>query len=116
MFAQRKREARRKQKSTYIIGRDAKGAEQLKTLRAELQREEYLRSIGLGTAKPTQSSGMSWTKYAQEHGVQYTAPTSGVAEAERRAAETINANARKNAPFWTTTSTEPGLNFEYITA
>ncbi len=48
----------------------------------------------LGSAHATPSSGMTWQKYAQQHGTTYTPPTSGVAEADRRAAKIIK-NADK---------------------
>lgn len=50
----------------------------------------------LGTAAPTSSKGMSWAKYAQEHGGTYTAPFSDVAHADRMAEEAIARNARHN--------------------
>lgn len=50
----------------------------------------------LGTAQPTSSRGMSWTKYAQEHGGTYTRPFSDVAYADRLAEEAIARNARHN--------------------
>lgn len=50
----------------------------------------------LGTAQPTSSRGMTWTKYAQEHGGTYTRPFSDVAHADRLAEEAIARNARHN--------------------
>ena len=61
-------------------------------IEANKQRAEYLKSIGLGDAKPTSSSGMTWAKYAQEHGTTYTQPVSGVVEADKQAARIIEAN------------------------
>lgn len=48
----------------------------------------------LGTAQPTSSRGMTWEKYAQQHGGTYTKPFSGVAHADRLAEETIARNAQ----------------------
>ena len=53
--------------------------------------------IQLGTANATPSSGMTWKKYAEQHGTTYTPPTSGVGEADRRAAEIIKKNAEHAA-------------------
>ena len=81
------------------------------------QREEYLRSIGLGTAEPTQSSGLTWKKYLEERGRTYTPPVSGVVEADRRAAQNIAENLKKQQeqfPQFVSTSTIPELNFKYV--
>lgn len=51
--------------------------------------------IQLGTANATPSSGMTWKKYAEQHGTTYTPPTSGVGEADRRAAAIIKGNQEK---------------------
>lgn len=51
----------------------------------------------LGTAEPTSSRGMSWAKYAQEHGIKYTSPeVSGVVRADQLAQEVIERNVRHN--------------------
>ncbi len=48
-----------------------------------------------GTAKPTVSSGMTYARYAQEHGVSYTKPgISGVAKADYLAQEIIAQNKK----------------------
>ena len=47
----------------------------------------------LGTAHATPSSGMTRQQFAQQRGTTYTPPVSGVAEADRRAAEIIKQNA-----------------------
>ncbi|MCM1010352.1 MAG: hypothetical protein NC390_05705 [Fusobacterium sp.] len=46
----------------------------------------------LGTAQPTSSKGMTWAKYAEEHGGTYTKPVSNVAHADRLAEEAIARN------------------------
>lgn len=49
----------------------------------------------LGTAQPTSSRGMTWAKYAQEHGRTYIKPeVSGVVQANRLAEEAIAQNIR----------------------
>lgn len=114
LMAQRKKEKIEKS-AKYIIGKDAKSAEKSAELKQKLEHQEYLASIGLGSAKPTKSSGMTWSKYAQEHGTNYQAPKSGVAEVDRIAAEIIQKNRQREfVPFSYVSSTRPNLDFKYV--
>ncbi len=83
------------------------------------QREEYLHSIGLGTAKPSQSTGITWKKYLEERGFNYTPKVSGAVEADIRAAQIIAENAKKQQnqiSQFVSTSTNPNLKFQYLIA